>query len=216
MPANGQWSVASDGSNVLQSINGDPSFFVSPHDVENKVVRGKFKVETTGDDGMMIGHCSWAKDESRCPGVDVLGTDYGTGKGWKDNTEYEFELPFSTDRIRITIQGGTGIDKDGKVVFDITGDFPVGRFGFYNFSQSHVRHRGFTTNELPVARIAPVAPSECMNGGANVTLDGRASFDPDGDPITFTWSVPGVAFDDARRARRARSSRSARRERRSA
>lgn len=47
---NGNWNVASDGTSVFQSINGNPTFFVGPDVFINKQVKGKFEVETTGDD----------------------------------------------------------------------------------------------------------------------------------------------------------------------
>lgn len=46
---NGNWVVAADGNSVLQTINGDPTFFVSPTDQINTTLRGKIKVETTSD-----------------------------------------------------------------------------------------------------------------------------------------------------------------------
>lgn len=52
-------------------------------------------------------------------------------------------------------------------------------------------------NRPPVAHIAPVSPAECLAGGAVVRLDGSGSSDPDGDGLTWRWSAPGIAFDDA-------------------
>lgn len=60
-PANGNWSVAADGLSVVQSINGDPTFFISPNNFIDTVVRGRFRVETTADDdyvGFVIGYTS--------------------------------------------------------------------------------------------------------------------------------------------------------------
>lgn len=47
---NGTWTVASGGASVFQSINGDPTFFVSPTSQIDTTLRGKIRVETTGDD----------------------------------------------------------------------------------------------------------------------------------------------------------------------
>ncbi|MFQ5964050.1 MAG: MopE-related protein [Candidatus Scalinduaceae bacterium] len=63
---------------------------------------------------------------------EVLGTDFGSEKGWLDNVEYEFELIYQTDRIIISI--------DGNTIFDVAGTFPEGRIGFYNFSQPTTRY----------------------------------------------------------------------------
>ena len=47
---NGSWNVASDGSFVQQTINGNPTFFVSDDSFINKEFTGSFSVETTSDD----------------------------------------------------------------------------------------------------------------------------------------------------------------------
>jgi hypothetical protein len=47
---NGTWTVAADGSSVFQSINGDPTFFVSPTNIVNTAIRGQITVTGGGDD----------------------------------------------------------------------------------------------------------------------------------------------------------------------
>ncbi len=89
-------------------------------------------------------------------GFDTWGTDFGTTRGWADHTEYEFELVYQTNLIQITITGGTGAFASGEQIFHITPDqvglasFPVGRFGFYNYSQEDVRYTSFTEEDTPV------------------------------------------------------------------
>jgi Thrombospondin C-terminal region/Alpha/beta hydrolase of unknown function (DUF1400) len=80
----------------------------------------------------------WRHEESQ--EFDLLATDYGRGKGWRTNQEYDFTLLYQTDRIKIDI--------DGKTIFDVRGEFPEGRFGFYNYSQSNVRYSGFTKADI--------------------------------------------------------------------
>lgn len=48
--ANGRWTVSGDGSSVVQSINGNPTFFVSPDYFLNNSFDGEFRVQTTTDD----------------------------------------------------------------------------------------------------------------------------------------------------------------------
>jgi hypothetical protein len=203
-PANGNWVVSAGGDSVTQTINGNPTFFVSPDNYLNTEFKGKFKVVTGGDDdyiGFVFGYTkpiagidgvndddfllfAWKQVNqafggytayegftlSRVQGTiaegdytryfwgqtddpplyDVLASDYGSTRGWADNTEYEFTLLYQTNHIKIDIKGGTGDFKDGATIFDVTGIFPDGRFGFYNYSQSSVTYQGFTEAVIPI------------------------------------------------------------------
>jgi hypothetical protein len=54
-----------------------------------------------------------------------------------------------------------------------------------------------TVNYKPVAEAGAPQVLECTgNNGANATLDGTGSSDQDLDPLTWSWSAPGVAFGD--------------------
>jgi hypothetical protein len=54
---------------------------------------------------------------------------------------------------------------------------------------SDFRVFGVTANNPPVANAGANQALECTaNGGAPVVLDGSASFDPDGDPLSYQWT----------------------------
>jgi len=84
--------------------------------------------------------------------ITVLGTDYGNAgndRGWSDNTIYDFSLVYTATGLTISI--------DGSQIFAQSGSFSSGKFGFYNYSQSHVRYMGFT--EEVSAPIDPDTPN---------------------------------------------------------
>ncbi|PVW11606.1 HYR domain-containing protein, partial [Marixanthomonas spongiae] len=60
-PSHGNWIPATDGSSVRQTVNSDPSFYVSNADYFNTTIQGEFMVQTTDDDdfiGFVLGYQS--------------------------------------------------------------------------------------------------------------------------------------------------------------
>lgn len=200
---NGNWIVSEDGNSVLQSINGNPTFFVSPTDQLNITIRGTLKVETTRDDdfiGFVLGFNGpaatgndmdfilfdwkgsaqvldgdmvqegfalsrvqgtitdinpgfWKHTDST--GFTVLDTRYGSDEGWLSNTEYSFEVLYQANRIKIDIAGGQ-FGTTGQEIFDVSGIFSNGRFGFYNLSQESVRYGNLTQEDTPPRNDVPI------------------------------------------------------------
>jgi len=209
---NGTWTVAMDGSSVFQSINGNPTFFVSPGNYLNTTVRGQITVEGGGDDdyiGFVLGFSAPAgnaasgEDEqdfvlfdwkaanqafggftaregfalSRANGTiapadyeryfwghtdadgipfDVLASDFDTTLGWVRGVTYDFEILYQANRFRVDIAGGAF--GSGTTIFDVSGTFPDGRFGFYNYSQAGVRYAGLTEEDSPPPPIGVPEP----------------------------------------------------------
>ena len=118
------------------------------------------------------------------PEFQVLAEDYGKGKGWRPGVDYEFELAYHEDRIRISI--------NGKTIFELKSPKspnPTGRFGFYNNSQAGVVYSGFT--HQPAPRIQCAAQRRAWGrtaSGARPTPTG-----PCGSPRRRSWQTWGCA-----------------------
>jgi hypothetical protein len=61
--------------------------------------------------------------------------------GWADNTEYSFDLVFTSSNIQVFV--------NDVLEFDIDGTFADGAFGFYNYSQANVLYAGIEETILP-------------------------------------------------------------------
>ncbi|WP_321530313.1 PEP-CTERM sorting domain-containing protein [uncultured Desulfuromonas sp.] len=171
----GNWNVSNDGYSVLQTINGQPTYFVSDTDYFNRLIEGTFTVKTTSDDdfiGFVFG---------------FNGSDNYLLFDWKQNNQSSAREGFTLSRITgsdINLWGHTGNDLeilassysstlgwrdrqsyefsldysaartiisiDDETVFDIAGDFNAGQFGFYNYSQAYVNYSGFVEEQSAV------------------------------------------------------------------
>lgn len=194
-PANGTWTVSSDGTSVTQSINGDPTFFVGAGSFLDTTLRGSIRVNNAGDDdyiGFVFGYQSpagsgndmnyvlfdWKQNTQTFGGVtaqegfsvnrvngtitdylpgfwghnesapfDVLATNFSTTNGWQVNTDYDFAITYQSNRVSVTLSGGTFATP--TTVLDVAGTFPAGSFGFYNYSQAGVTYSGLTLQQAP-------------------------------------------------------------------
>ncbi|MCB0270960.1 MAG: tandem-95 repeat protein, partial [Calditrichaeota bacterium] len=231
-PANGNWDVSADSQSVLQTINGAPTFFISPDTFINTTLVGKITVESNPDDdfiGFVMGFhrpqgnenyfqfivFDWKKNTQTIAGrtalagftlarvdgevngdlvsgntpywnhtdsaITILASDYGNTKGWTALTEYEFQIEYRQDMIKISI--------DGNVIFDISGSFPAGRFGFYNYSQANVRYRSFESlNQPPIANNDNISTDEDKPVEISPLINDS---DPNNDPLAiYTFEQP--------------------------
>ncbi|PVY76427.1 putative secreted protein with PEP-CTERM sorting signal/MYXO-CTERM domain-containing protein [Tamilnaduibacter salinus] len=111
--------------------------------------------------------------------------------GWSDNTEYAFDLLFTSQLIKVWV--------DDVLELDVTaadfglGSFDDGSFGFYNYSQANVLYAGITESDFCVE--FPDDP-DCQNGT-----------DPDPDPVPepgtlalLALALAGLALSRRRRS----------------
>ena len=177
---NGNWTVSGNGSSVYQSINGEPTYFVSPESFINKEFNGSFTQNGSAgywdNDyvGFVFGYnglddyylFDWKQGDQSYTGmgyegfglykissgtknfwdhsgtgITTLATNFGSDKGWVDNTVYDFSLGYTDTSISITLNGGAF---NNETVIDVDGlTNSAGQFGFYNYSQQAVTYSGF-------------------------------------------------------------------------
>jgi choice-of-anchor A domain-containing protein len=119
----------------------------------------------------------WAPFWSHSGAISELARARNLGRtGWRDFTTYRVKMEYGTSRIRVWV--------NDVLEFDVTGNFPSGRFGFYTASQERGR---FTL-------VSPITGSICG-------LDPEADPDGDGvrtgdDPAPFDPSICGDANGD--------------------
>ena len=86
---------------------------------------------------------------------------------WRNFTDYDFDLKFTSGRITITVSDMNGV----VATIDVEDDtYTDGGFGFYNNSQGEVAYRGFTREEL----LAPTYEYDVN------------AIDPDDDVLTYS------------------------------
>ena len=85
----GIWTVAPDGSSVLQSVNGQPTFFYSDFSAQGTTVTGKIRVnQGAGDDDFIGFGLGFNPNDSTNPGANYLLID------WKKATQFfDFGAP---------------------------------------------------------------------------------------------------------------------------
>lgn len=127
---------------------------------------------------------------------EVVDTDYGPGRGWQFNVDYDFTLVYTSTRTTIMIGADT--------IFDIAGCFERGRFGFYNFSQSDVLYSNFSysletnfealASDVCTGVAAPFQFTDTCFGNANTTANLASWLWDFGDGNTSTALNPSHVY----------------------
>jgi hypothetical protein len=87
----GIWNVAPGGGSVFQSVNGQPTFFVSPFQAFNLQLEGQVSCSGAGDDDFFGFALGFSPGESTNPAADYLLID------WKKGTQFfNFGAPSCT------------------------------------------------------------------------------------------------------------------------
>jgi len=77
---------------------------------------------------------------------------------------------------------GTGADFDGNGIVDLDDYYGL----FYSYG---LFPENWWIGEVNQPPVAEAGPNQTAKAGESVVLNGSESYDPDGDPLTFTWDL---------------------------
>jgi hypothetical protein len=110
----------------------------------------------------------------------------------------------SANQAKTSFTAPSNLQADTTISFKLT---VTDSSGLSNFDTVSILVRHTATPPPPPTETAPIAvvgPDQTLNESSVVTLDGSASHDPDGDPITFAWdqtSGPPVQLSNPNQAK---------------
>ena len=98
---NGDWSPSSNGESVFQSVNGNPTFFVSPSEFMNVRITGSIQVEESTFDDDFVGFVFSALSPTTSTGSSSTNLDLWL-LDWKSGFQSTADEGFSLIRINDT------------------------------------------------------------------------------------------------------------------
>jgi len=87
----GSWAVSMDGSNVFQSVNGQPTFFYSDFNAFGTLAKGKINVSNDSDDDYIGFALGFQPNNTTTSAANYLLIDWKRG-----NQYFDFDAPSST------------------------------------------------------------------------------------------------------------------------
>ncbi len=117
-------------------------------------------------------NCFWTHEDvdNFC---DVLGTDYGFGKGYSFGVTYSFQVTATTTQLKIVLLGTGG--NANRTIFDVAPPggttFTAGRLAFYNYSQPNVEY-GFDNGTVQATTTTTAAVTTTTAAAVTSTTAG--------------------------------------------
>lgn len=174
-PNAGTWTVAPDGLSVFQSVNGNPTVFLSDQSALGTGIEGRIKVETTGDNDFIGFVLGFSPGDFANPAADYLLID------WK--------------------QGDQDIADAGLAVSRVTGVVPTADPGFWGHTDgvtelargANLGDTGWQDNvEYQFGFIfTPTSLQVLVNGVEEINLAGNFS---DGNLGFYNYSQSSVRY----------------------
>lgn len=178
-PANGTWIPGGGGSNVLQTTNGQPTFFVSPDTFINVTIQGSITVVDSDDD--------------------FVGFVFGYKQPLGNSTFYDMYL-FDWK------QGQQNAAPEGFTINKVTGNIPPGSNTMYFWDHTSdptftVLGTDFGAGKGWVTGFTHQVELKYTSSQIAITVDGNVIFDIPGcyDPGRFgfyNFSQAGVTYAD--------------------
>ena len=123
-----------------------------------------------GDGSDFVLDTFWCQEQvNDDPRYEVLATAWDPNGGWEDNTEYAFELTYTSTRFELRL--------DDQLVLAVDGTFPAGRFGFFNYSQPNARYSGFAQQDTPPSPTPTPTPTPGPGEPGTSRLPGSSAGD---------------------------------------
>ena len=102
------------------------------------------------------------------PSVGTLIAQGPNNDPWVHGVTYQFEILYTTDRIRIKVNGVEKFDVSAATAG--VSQFPAGRFGFYNYSQGNVTFGNVQSAPASDDPVPPTAQDDSYGMSPNTTL----------------------------------------------
>lgn len=179
----GSWEVRTaeddDYVGVVFGYQNSSNFYLfdwkqaDQENAENYAAEGMTIKRMTGGTGDGLTDLSLAEffeNEHDYGDMDVLAENHGSTMGWADNTLYDFHLDFNQNPGEIHVV----VTEGAVTLWDVTvtdNTFSSGEFGFYNYSQAHVRYSGFEQTGGVIVDAIP-APGAALLAGIGACLAG--------------------------------------------
>jgi hypothetical protein len=139
----GSWNVASGGGSVLQTINGNPTVFLSDQSAVGTSVKGKIKVETSSDDDFIGFVLGFNSGDFSNPLADFLLVD------WKQGDQFPAVDGLAVSRVQGVVPNADNFWQHNGSVTELARGATLGSTGWADNTE-YTFEFNFTSSSLEV------------------------------------------------------------------